>query len=369
MKSLDLLSHTFTAPGFGVHTVSSGSEKRKAIAKILFPQAADDAQVVDAWKKSLQNLASHRGIFLYGIPSDSGGGIQRGANWGPLALRERFYANLPAERRSKIFDLGDVRANPQLLLDEYVSDATLRSCRRSMHGDPNSSYAVSPLSIAGDFLKEFHQEHHGKKLFMMGGDHSVSYPAMKEFLKSKKAQGKKVAAIHFDAHTDLNDERLGIPVCFGTWVAHVLPDLADPSLWFQIGIRATAKTREHWAKTKKITQYWAKDVIEKGPSTVTREIIDQLKKHQVDSLYVTFDIDALDIEEAGATGTPEGAGLKTADCIAMIQAFGKEFSIDGADLAEVAPYVNYHGMGKSENEPKNTLKNALAVMNALIDVM
>ena len=67
---------------------------------------------------------------------------------------------------------------------------------------------------------------------------SVSYPLTKAYLTAKKKQGKRAAIIHFDAHTDLLVERLGIDLCFGSWCTHILDDLHEKtslnSSWYSI---------------------------------------------------------------------------------------------------------------------------------------
>ncbi len=369
MKLKQTLIKTFTAPGFGVHTIFAGSGKRKKISEILYPEAKTEIEVLEYWKKSIDLVSNHPGIFIYGIPSDSGGGIQRGANWGPLALRETLYQDLSAEQQKKILDLGDVRVNPQLLLDEYLNDQILSSCKKSMYENEHSTYSVAPLSIATDAIKIFHLQYPEKKLFMIGGDHSVSYPAIKEFLRHQKAKNRKAAVIHFDAHTDLLDERMGIPVCFGSWASHILSELLDPSLLIQIGIRSSAKEQSHWEKIKGVTQFWAKDVNSRGSVSIAESILSKLKADGVDVVYITFDIDALDMSEASATGTPEPQGLLTEDCVSIIQLLAKSFSIEGADLTEIAPYVHHPELELTEKEPNHTLKNASWIAKTLIHAL
>ena len=52
-------------------------------------------------------------------------------------------------------------------------------------------------------------------------------------------------------------------------------------------------------------QHWAHEIRERGAQAVVSEVIAQLKADQVEELYVSFDIDALDEAFASATGTPE----------------------------------------------------------------
>jgi len=357
----DFLKATFTAPGSGVFTVHTGQDKRLKVQSALYSPTQGD--FIESWKNSLSGYAAHEGFTVFGIASDTGGGIQRGANWGPLALREYLYTQEWAKSWSRaFFDLGDVRVNPQLLRDELLNENTLRACKRAMYGDESSPYPASPLSIAESFAKLHHQVFPKKKLLMLGGDHSVTYPVLKEFIRAKRSAGKNVAVVHFDAHTDLLDERLGIDICFGTWASHILKELASPDLMVQIGIRSSGKPKEYWEKTKGIKQFWADEVHEDGAALVTQRIVSHLLAQKIDTLYISFDIDALDAQDAGATGTPENNGLKTLDCVDMIEELKKHFSLDGADVVEVAPFVQY---SHEPQEPDRTLKNACKLIHAL----
>ena len=137
-------------PGEGVYTVHTGRERREALQQRLY----GDNDPTTAWQQSLANLTDNTAPVLLGICSDNGGGIMRGANWGPLYVREAFYQAYPG---TALFELGDVRVVPQLLLDEYVSDATLANCRAALYGDAKSNLPVSPLSISYDVAKGFYE--------------------------------------------------------------------------------------------------------------------------------------------------------------------------------------------------------------------
>ena len=96
-----------------------------------------------------------------------------------------------------------------------------------------------------DVLYDFYAELPDKGIFGIGGDHSVSYPLTKNIPASKKQQGKRAAIIHFDAHTGLLVERLGIDLCFGSWCTHILDDLHERHHLIQIGIRSSCKFQNY----------------------------------------------------------------------------------------------------------------------------
>ncbi len=348
-------------PGNGVFTVNTGKERKTRLHQALYGTTEN---IDGLWKTLLDTLPNAGKAVILGVSSDCGGGILRGANWGPLFLRNSLLELHP---ELDTFDLGDIRIIPHLLHDKYLNQATISNCRKALYQDPNSTYSVSPLSITEDVAREFYQNFPDKGLFGIGGDHSTSYPLTKAYLQAKKAQGKKVALIHFDAHTDLLVERLGIDLCFGSWCTHVLEDLPAPNHLIQIGIRSTGKPKEHWQDTFGVVQHWAQDVKEKGASAIAVDIIKQLQQDDVDELYVSFDIDAIDAEFAAATGTPESGGMSPDDALVIIQMLADNFAITGADMMEIAPFLNTSQ--QPSNEPHTTLKVGADISALLLKAM
>ncbi len=341
------IENCFCPPGHGVFTVNTASDLKSSLNQKLYKTTED---VHSIWKKGLSAL-EHNNTLMFGICSDTGGGILRGANWGPLFLRNEIYKS--NDKIPQVFDLGDVRVIPHLLHDKYLNEETIKRCQAALYD--GQEYPVSGLSIAEFITKQIYQNFPEKKLFGIGGDHSCSYPLVKTYLEAKKKQGKKAALIHFDAHTDLLVERLGIDICFGSWTAQILKYLHSPDLCYQIGIRSTGKSKEHWESTFGVQQFWAKDVQEKGAEEVAQTIFDDLLKNKVDELYVSFDVDALDSSYVSATGTPEPDGLLPHEPIVILSKLIEKFPITGADIMEIAPFV-----GRAQ-DPSHGLTSTLMV--------
>lgn len=359
------IKHYLTPPGDGVFTVHTAADKRINLQKKIFgADAITHNKVREIWEESLTITLPISKCVIFGIPSDCGGGIQRGANWGPLFLRETLISS---KDELNAYDVGDVRTIPHLLHDKYLNDETIAKCRKALYQSEKIALPVSPLSIAYDFAQGFHEQFPAKSIFMIGGDHSVSYPMVRAYLEAKSAQNKKVALIHFDAHTDLMEERLGIDLCFGTWTSQVIPFLETPKHLVQIGIRSSGKERDHWEKKFGHTQFWAQEVFDRGANAVADDIVAELKKLGVEEIYISFDIDCLDIEYAGATGTPEAGGLSPHEPMLIMQTLFENFKISGADMVEIAPQVKSAAV--KQIEPETTLMVAGALSTFLIQAM
>ncbi len=354
-ERVNILKDILCPPGSGVFTVNTAKEVKDQLQKHLY----GENDVETSWQESLNEIESNTLPLILGICSDCGGGIQRGANWGPLFLRTELLKSHPD---LQYFDVGDIRVIPHLLHDKYLNSDTIKKCQDSLYSK-KTDLPVSPLSIAKLAYDQL-LEKSDTRVFSIGGDHSVSYPIVKSWLEQKNKQGIKVGIIHFDAHTDLLKERLGIDLCFGSWLTHVLDDLGDSKNCYQFGIRSSGKDKSYWENEFGLNQYWTSEVKNHGAQNLAIKACNELKDRGIEELYISFDIDAIDSKYASATGTPEPDGLDPHECVVMINEFAKNFKITGADMVEIAPRV-----GNSEEDSKKTLEVGAIISSHLIEAM
>ncbi len=350
-------------PGNGVFTVHTAKENKSNLHQKLYGTSEGD-QVDTKWKNSLVNLQDTDLPILLGLCSDTGGGIQRGANWGPLFIRDELLSTANCE---EYFDVGDIKVIPHLLHDKYLKQDLIKKCQESIYKGEN--LPVSALSIAEDFttsLLDFKPE---AKLLTLGGDHSVSYPLVKSWINHKRNSGVKVAIIHFDAHTDLMPNRLGVDICFASWAYHMIELLEKPSNLLQYGIRSSGQEKSHWEGSLGVQQFWNYDFKDNGITCVIENTIKYLKDEKIEEVYISFDIDALDAMYASSTGTPERDGLEPHQCIQLIEKIAQVVKVTGADMVEVAPFVHSNMKDKMTIEPDTTLKSAALIVNKLFEVM
>ncbi|MFA7612627.1 MAG: arginase family protein [Candidatus Caldatribacteriota bacterium] len=352
------LKKILTVPGNGVFTVHTAQDKKEKLFKAYYNSTKIDS-VTKKWEASLDKLNDKKPMLL-GIPSDCGGGIQRGANWGPLLLRQGIIDN-----KNSFQDIGDVRVIPHLLHDKYLNEKTIKDCQKALYGRV-SRLPVSPLSITEKATADIYKKYPEARILGFGGDHSISFPLTKTWLESRKDK-KKAAIVHFDAHTDLLNTRLGIDFCFGTWTNQILKYLKTTDHIVQIGIRSSGKNKKHWKNTLGVEQIWAGEFNKWGVEKVFNKIKKQFSALGVEEIYISFDIDALDELYASATGTPEKNGLIPSDCITLIHLLKSEYKVTGADLMEVAPFVLPEGVNPRDQIA--ALGVASDVANALIEVL
>jgi agmatinase len=356
--TLELFSKLLCPPGYGVHTIHTAAERKNKLNNLIYKEK-ESLVAKKMWEDSFQNLEKHT-YYLLGITSDTGGGIQRGANWGPLFIREQLYQN---KMMDDFFDLGDIKTIPHLLHDKYLNAETITNCREALYQDNRCDLPVSPLSIAEKSLELLFQHNQSAHIFSLGGDHSVSYPMVKTWLRHKKLQKTRTAVIHFDAHTDLLNTRLGIDLCFGSWAFHILEELEKPSDLIQIGIRSSGKPKEHWESTLGIQQLWSPEIQKIGLIKSIETLNNYLTKEKIQEVYISCDIDVLDKQYANATGTPEENGLAPYEVCSIIESISPQIKVTGADLVEVAPMIY-----QTELEPTTTLMSATQIIQSLFKV-
>jgi agmatinase len=387
----NLFSTYMRLPGYGVHTVHTGKDSANFLHQkyYSFTENLDLKQKIDIHQNLVTSELHGHKPFLLGVPSDNGGGILRGANYGPLFLRLGLlesYINKNLDHHGHFkdlpfIDIGDVPIIPHFLHDKYLNQNIIKKAQKAIY-DPkrlkeipalkkNYHFPVSPLSltqkIASLVFKNFPQRH----LLSLGGDHSVSYPLVKEFLAQKRKEGKKIGILHFDAHTDLSVERLGVDLCFGTWAHAIIKELKASEPFIQVGIRASGKPKAHWESILPVHQFWAHECLELGSSAIIKKIKSIFNKSDVDCLYLSFDIDALDYQYAPSTGTPEFAGLSPDFCSSIIREVHHHYPIESADLVEVAPHLNFSWKDSSLHNPHahlTTKNSSMVILNTILNL-
>ncbi|MGC4000158.1 MAG: arginase family protein [Anaeromyxobacter sp.] len=363
MTLADRIAPMLRPAGGGVHLVSTGKAEQQALQRQLYG-AADEAQVAARWREDLARAATARAVLL-GIPSDVGGGFQRGANLGPAAIRAHLAAHeagrLERARRAGLVNLGDVFVVPQLLHDEMLASAQLAASRRALYPDlpeaAREALPVSPLSIAERVLGEVLAVNPEAKVFALGGDHSAAWPAVKALAAARPDLG----VVQIDAHTDLLAERLGVRYCFGTWSFHANELLGRGGRLVQVGIRASGRDRAHWESTLGVRQFWAAEV-NRAPGAALDGIVDAVKRSGARAVYFSNDIDGTDQAHADATGTPEPGGLEPGLVLALIERLGREVGLCGGDVMEVAP-----GIARTPEGGPRTVGLAARYLLATID--
>ena len=164
----------------------------------------------------------------------------------------------------------------------------------------------------------------------LGGEHSLTPGAIRPFVK----KFGKICLLHFDAHADLRNSYNGNKFSHASAIRRCL-DNPNVSL-ISFGIRNISLSEIPFLKKnkKRIKIYWAKDKSNWNLNKF-KKIIKNKK------VYLTFDVDGLDLSIMPATGTPEPGGLFWDETMNIIKAAAKSSHIVGADVNELSPIKGF----------------------------
>jgi agmatinase len=254
---------------------------------------------------------------LAGLPWDGSVTNRSGARHGPAAIRQASH--MLCDGIHPLFDVSPL---------EHLED----------HGDlavPNTSLTAMRQAIAPQVRELIAKQH----MVWLGGDHSVTLPLLQAY---RERLGQPLALIHFDAHCDTWPDHFGEPSGHGTWLHEAFGQgLVRSDCVVQIGTRSAAERR---VRERVLTEggllYEARLLRGLESAGQLREVISAVRQRMADAghppLYLTLDIDCLDPAHAPGTGTPEPAGMSTAQVMTLLEGWA-DLNFVGMDCVEVSP--------------------------------
>lgn len=176
---------------------------------------------------------------------------------------------------------------------------------------------------------------YNRPLISLGGDHSVSYPA----IKALKQHNPEMKLVWLDAHLDLK-EKVGDNISHDVVVRQLIEEgLFSPEEVYFAGITEIDHDESEY--------------LEKHDFNIYRpDEIDEFLKNFDDKAYLSIDIDVLREDMAPGTGYPDG-DLKLEQVLEIVE--GVDFL--HADIVEVAPSLDD---GKAVNSGREILRSLIS---------
>lgn len=271
-----------------------------------------------------------RPVRIIGVPLDLGQ-AKRGVDMGASAVR---YAGLGDELRRlglEVRDSGDL----PVPLRELVGDghAERMAAIRSVCAE---TCAAAQAAVAEGLTPIF-----------LGGDHTIAVGS----IAGITAAGR-TGVIWVDAHGDFNTPDTspsGNP--HGMALAALLGD-GDPDLVaigrpgaklaatdvVLIGLRSVDAEEKLRLRASGITLYTMRDIDERGMGAIAREALARLE--HCERLHVSFDIDAIDPQEAPGAGTRVPGGLTYREAQLLMEIIADRGGVDSLDLVEINPILD-----------------------------
>jgi agmatinase len=260
-------------------------------------------------------------VAVLGVPTDEGSPFMPGSRFGPRAIREhslRFVTDPPGffdpqERRrfleremreNRIADVGDADILPTNPADTFA----------------NVTAATRAILDAGALP------------VIVGGDHAVTFPVVRAF--DEAALGP-LHVVHFDAHLDYMPFVHGISMSNQHAFRHIR-QMANVATITQVGIRSIRGTEGMLADSLRdgnrvVTMEELRDVTVAG-------LVEALPENA--RVYVSIDIDALDLPLVPGCVSAEPGGLRYEELRAALFALAEHTDVIGFDLVEVNPMLD-----------------------------
>jgi arginase len=273
-------------------------------------------------------------IDIIGVPIDLGAD-RRGVDMGPSAIRYAHLQNKLEELGCTVQDEGNVEV------------AIAEMCKIT---DAKMKYVdcIVPMSrrIAGAVATSVQAKNFP---LVIGGDHSLSIGSVRG-----AARNRKIGVIWIDAHADFNTAEttpsgnihgmslallagLGDRRLVQLW-DETIP-VIDPAKIAIVGAR-DLDSGEKMNLEKAGAMVMGMEQIDRyGLVTAMEKAIERVSR-DVDGIYLSLDMDALDPQHAPGVGTPVPAGLTQRETHLACELIAETNLLIGMDLVEVNPILD-----------------------------
>ena len=254
------------------------------------------------------------GAAVYGIPWDSMAVGRSGASYGPRGIREIASTQFLSYNATWDFDLLDTLT----LVD--CGDAHI------VPGNPERSFEIAQAAI-GQILEA------GALPVTLGGDHSVTIPAVRAVAEHVSEAGLVLIDTHLDTALDVGGEELSncCPI------TRALDAGFAPERTVLIGMSGWMNPRAEidYCRERGITVIWIDEIWEDGVAAALQRAL-EIAGGTEGGIYLTVDVDSLDGAFAPGTSVPTTAGLSARELLTLVRGLSRS-GLAGLDVVETAP--------------------------------
>ncbi|WP_134704654.1 formimidoylglutamase [Ammoniphilus sp. YIM 78166] len=171
---------------------------------------------------------------------------------------------------------------------------------------------------------------------IVGGDHSITCPLVQGI--KEVHQGKTIGILQFDTHFDLRDLSTG-GAANGTPIRGLIESgTVKGQHVVNIGLHGyyNSVSLKRYAEQHKVRYYTVREVRRRGITKVVQEAFRSLRD-QVDFIYLTVDMDVLDMAFAPGVPASTPGGLSTCELFEAVYWLGKQQKVGAMDLVELDP--------------------------------
>lgn len=275
-------------------------------------------------------------IDIIGVPIDLGAD-RRGVDMGPSAIR---YAHLQREIQRighKFEDRGNVEVPIAEMCPIGISDPALKYIDCIVPMARRTAGAVATSLQAGNFP------------LVLGGDHSIALGSIRG-----AARHRKLGVIWIDAHADFNTAETtpsgnihGMPLAAlcGLGDARLVRlwdesiPVLNPARVAVLGVRDLDEGEKNNLHRAGVMVLGMEQIDRSGMFRAIEKALERVLQ-DVDGLYLSLDVDALDPRHAPGVGTPVSGGLTYREAHLACEMIAETGKLIGMDLVEVNPILD-----------------------------
>lgn len=251
----------------------------------------------------VESLFDECGVVILPVPYEATVSFGTGTRFGPRAIvhASRFLELYDHELDSVPHEIG-IHTLPELVLPCSGPKEALGELRRVL-----------------DLLLD-----KGKFVIMLGGEHSLSGPAI--LAHADRLPQGALSVLQLDAHADLRAEYEGTPFSH----ACAMYSVHDRVRLVPVGVRSMTSEERALVRKAEIPVIFGRE-LESG------DWIDRAMSAIGDHVYVTIDVDYFDPSLVPSTGTPEPGGGTWYPTLQLLERVFEERNVVGCDVVELAP--------------------------------
>ncbi len=236
---------------------------------------------------------------LLTVPYDGTSTFVKGADKGPQAI-------LDASDSLELYDVqyGVEACRAGIYTDHYVYD-----------------FSSPETMVQGVYQRTRHFLQQGRRVTMVGGEHSVSIGA----IQAVSEQFEELTVLQFDAHADLREEYQGSIYNH----ACVMRRAQAYARVVQVGIRSVCTEEQSHLVPENV--FYAHQIYN------CEDWMEQALQRLTDKVYISFDLDGFDPSILPATGTPLPGGLAWYPTLKFLDKVFRSRHVVGLDIVELCP--------------------------------
>jgi formiminoglutamase len=277
---------------------------------------------VNEWIQHLAELtnpeeAKNAEVVVLGVPLSRSSISASGASEFPEAFR-RTWRNFATYNLDEDVDLSEMTAIDAGDVPMHVTD--ISKCHENI---------VEASAV-------LHQQFLNSKVCAIGGDHSITAMMVKGLHQAKPSE--KIGILQFDTHFDLRDMSDNGP-SNGTPMRNLIESgVVEGNNMYNIGLHGFFNTKDlkQYADEKGVNYFTLRSARKKGIEETVQQCLDELST-KVDTIYLTVDMDVLDIAYAPGVPASTPGGMTTAELLEGVLAAGKHPKVKAMDIVCLDP--------------------------------